>query len=108
MLGYGCITVPDWPERQVDLATWIAFRDSRSQFQSIEEIQCVHPFTKARFTVPASGSARVIHDGEAVGHFFWDAGRIVLDGDPDLLTPLARECAAVLGARLEDEEGLPL
>jgi hypothetical protein len=105
MLGYGLITTRDWPDTRLDYAAWLAFRQSQPGFRPVEQLRLINPFTKEPFVVPSPGSADVIQDGTMHGRFIWEDGRILLDGDPDVLTPLARLCADALGAELQDEDG---
>ena len=105
MIGYGMLTTRDWPDTKLDYAAWIQFRDSHPAFRRIEEMQITNPFTKERRVVRIPGSADVLHDGKECGRFFWEDGRIYVDGPPEVLTPLARRCADALDVDFQDEDG---
>jgi hypothetical protein len=108
MLGYGLITTRDYPETHLDNAAWSAFRDHEPLLRRIDELHGINPFTKERIVFPRPGSAEVVRDNEVVGRMIWEAGRILLDGDPAVLTPLAIRCATELGAEARDEDGARL
>ena len=80
---------------------------SRS-FAGSDEFHGINPFTKEPIVFSCPGSAEVVRDTEVVGRMIWEAGRILLDGDPEVLTPLAIRCAAALGAEAPDVDGAPL
>ena len=108
MFGYGLITTRDYPQTHLDNAAWSAFRDTEPLLRLIDEFHGINPFTKERIVFSCPGSAEVVRNTEVVGRMIWEAGRILLDGDPQVLTPLAIRCATALGAIAQDEDGAPL
>ena len=102
------IAAREYPERHLDKAAWSAFRDAEPLLRRIDEIHEVNPFTKEPLVLSCPGSAEVVRGTEVVGLMIWEDGRILVDGDPEILTPLAIRCATALGAEVQDEDGAPL
>jgi hypothetical protein len=99
-------------ESGIDLARWRSLRALHPNLRPVEVFSERNPFTREIRTIATPDSAGVWVDGTCVGHFFWDASRLLCPLEYDehqrLLERLAAELAESLGAtaRTTDDEEL--
>ena len=103
----GFITAsPDPPG--IDLARWIALVAEHPQLLAPPDRIGKNPFTRKAMVYRAHpSSAHVVIDGAVVGAMYWaldGSHQIVVDGDADLVRPIAFEIAARLGGVYREED----
>jgi hypothetical protein len=86
---------------------WIEMIREHPNLGPVPPREGINPFTRKPtvFHAPAD-SARVVVGGKEVGSMEWavdDSNRINVYGDPEVVTPLAREIAEALGGRFVEE-----
>lgn len=108
VIGYGIITLPNYPEAKLSRAAWLDFVHGEALLKARDSFSGINPFTREPVVFDVPGSAQVVQNGTAVGMFIWQDGRVFADGDEAVLTPIALRCAKALNARFEDEDGNPI
>ena len=103
-MGFAVIRVAG-RRTELDVELWRALIKTADFLRRARPKRGVNPFTREPILMPRTDSAEVIVDGELFGTFHWLEGRIQVDGEPEVLGPLACQVAQALGAVVEDEDG---